>query len=74
MVADMIEAGELEFQSGWVGREQRLKIEAACAKLGLARLRALKDDLPAETTFDEIRLVVADLRRQKSQAPAREDR
>ncbi len=74
MVADMIEAGELEFQPGWVGREQRLKIEAACARLGLARLRALKDALPAETTFDEIRLVVADLRRQKSQAPAREDR
>lgn len=74
MVADMIEAGELELQPGWVGGEQRLKIEAACAQLGLARLRALKDALPSETTFDEIRLVVAHLRRQKQPAPAPEDR
>jgi ATP-dependent DNA helicase RecQ len=74
MVADMIEAGKLDLQPGWVGREQRLKIEAACAKLGLTRLRAVKDALPSETTFDDIRLVVADLRRQKNQGPAREDR
>ena len=39
-------------------------IEAACAKLGVERLKPLKDALPPEITYDEIRLVVAKLRRE----------
>ena len=74
MVADLVERGDLAFQPGWVGREQQSKIEAACARTGLARLKNLKDVLPAETTFEEVRLVVAHLRRQKNQAPAPKDR
>ena len=74
MVADLVERGDLAFQPGWVGREQQSKIEAACARMGLARLKSLKDVLPAETTFEEVRLVVAHLRRQKNQAPSPKDR
>jgi len=46
-------------------------IEAACARVGLdqlERLRPLKDSLPPEVTYDEIRLVVAHLRHEKSRS------
>ena len=39
-------------------------IEAACAKMGIERLKPLKDALPPEITYDEIRLVVARVRRE----------
>jgi ATP-dependent DNA helicase RecQ len=70
MVADLVERGELDFQVGWVGQDTRSRIEEACARLGFQRLRPLKDALPPEVTFDEIRLVAARLRRQ-SQVPGR---
>ena len=37
-------------------------IEAACRRLGVERLRPLKDALPKEVTFDEIRLVISSMR------------
>ena len=37
----------------------------ACARLGLQWLKPLKEALPAEISFEEIRLVVADLRTRK---------
>jgi ATP-dependent DNA helicase RecQ len=74
MVADLVQQGECKFQPGWVGHEKHLKIEEACARLGVGRLRTLKDALPPEITFEEIRLVVARLRRQQNEAPAPGDR
>jgi len=74
MVADLVERGKLEFQSGWVDHPKKVKIEEACMRLGVERLRTLKDALPPEFTFDEIRLVAARLRWQQSQAPAPKDR
>ena len=68
-VADLVGRGELAFQAGWVREDTRSKIEEACARLGFGRLRTLKDALPPEVSFDEIRLVAAQLRRQK-QVPA----
>jgi len=41
-------------------------IEAACARAGIERLKPAKDILPPEITYDEIRLVVAKLRREES--------
>ncbi len=69
-VADLVERGELLFQPHWVSQEACARIEEACGRLGLGRLRVLKDDLPSEVTFDEIRLVVAQLRRQQTRASA----
>jgi ATP-dependent DNA helicase RecQ len=66
-VANLVEKGELEFQPVWIDRNRQSVIEAACASLGLERLRNLKDALPPEITFEEIRLVVARLRREQSQ-------
>ena len=67
LVADMVERGELEFQSSWVDAEKIAKIEVACARLGVERLNPLAKALPEEITLDEIRLVVARLRRQQVQ-------
>lgn len=64
-VADLVEQGDLKFQLGWVEYEKQVSIEAACARLGLERLKPLKEALPPEITFEEIRLVVARLRRQQ---------
>jgi ATP-dependent DNA helicase RecQ len=63
LVADLVEQGDLELQPAWVEAEKRASIEAACARLGLDRLRTIKEALPSEITFEEIRLVVAHLRR-----------
>jgi ATP-dependent DNA helicase RecQ len=65
LVADLVEKGTLKFAPEWVDKESRDKIEEACARLGLQWLKPLKEALPAEITFEEIRLVVADLRRRK---------
>ncbi|MFY9529250.1 MAG: RecQ family ATP-dependent DNA helicase [Candidatus Acidiferrales bacterium] len=73
MVADLVEQGDLEFQPGWVNSEKQVSIEAACARLGLDRLRPLKEALPPEITFEELRLVVARLRRQQRQKRSIDD-
>jgi ATP-dependent DNA helicase RecQ len=65
-VAAMVERGELEFHPGWIDRNKQSVIEAACGRLGLEWLKPLKDVLPPEITYDEIRLVVAHLRREQA--------
>jgi ATP-dependent DNA helicase RecQ len=67
-VVSLVETGELEFQSDWVAEDRQALIEAACARLGIERLRPLKDVLPPEITFQELRLVVARVRWQKTSA------
>jgi ATP-dependent DNA helicase RecQ len=66
-VAGLVEKGEVEFRPEWIDRNKLAVIEAACAQLGvtqLERLKTLKDALPPEITYDEIRLVVARARRE----------
>jgi len=70
LVAEMVEARKLEFQPSWIGEEKVQKVKEACSKLGIERLRPLKDALPPEITFDEIRLVVASLRSIQEQSKA----
>jgi ATP-dependent DNA helicase RecQ len=73
-VANLVERGDLEFQPAWIDRNKQAVIEAACAKFGMEWLKPLKDALPPEVTYDEIRLVVARLRRElrvsKADVPA----
>ena len=69
-VADLVEQGEVEFQSTWISPEKQSVIEAACARIGLQWLKPIKDALPEEITYDEIRLVVARLRHEQSAAQA----
>lgn len=66
-VAALVEAGQVEFQPGWIDPNKHSVIAAACAHVDVAklqRLKPLKDALPPEITYDEIRLVLACLRRE----------
>jgi ATP-dependent DNA helicase RecQ len=65
MVSDLVERGELEFRAGWVGEDRQKEIEAAAANLGLEKITPVKEALPPDFTYEEIRLVVANLRRQR---------
>jgi len=65
LVADMVEKGKLEFQSAWVESDKQKSIESACARLGIQWLKPLKEALPPEISFEEIRLIVARLRQQQ---------
>jgi ATP-dependent DNA helicase RecQ len=64
-VATLIEAGEVEFQENWVDSAKRNQIEAACARLGTQWLKPLKAAVSAGITFEEVRLVVARIRRKE---------
>ena len=66
LVADLVEKGKLKFDPAWVDKDKRIIIEGVCERLGLQWLKPLKEAVPADITFEEIRLVVADLRREKN--------
>lgn len=63
-VARLVEEGTLAFDEAWVPQEHRAWIEEAAARLGLERLKPIKDAVPPEVSFEEIRLVAARLKRQ----------
>jgi ATP-dependent DNA helicase RecQ len=71
-VALLLENGQTEFQDAWVSKERQAVIEAACSKLGMQSLKALKDSLPPEISYDEIKLVAGKLRRhlERKEVPA----
>jgi ATP-dependent DNA helicase RecQ len=49
-VANLVEAGDVEFDDRWVSSEKRLVIEAACERLGTERLSPIKQALPDDVT------------------------
>jgi ATP-dependent DNA helicase RecQ len=61
LIADMIERGETQFQPSWFTAEKYEQIATACRRLGTARLKPIKDALPSDTTYEEIKLIVAHL-------------
>jgi len=65
MVSDLVERGLVEFQHAWVEQDRQREIEAATANLGLERITPVKEALPPDYSFDEIRLVVAKLRHRR---------
>jgi ATP-dependent DNA helicase RecQ len=69
-VAELIESGEVAFNSSWVEVEKCRQIETACARLGTAALRPIKDAVAPEISFEEIRLVAAKVRREAKCAAA----
>lgn len=66
LAAELIESGETEFREQWFAPETYARIAAACNELGMEPLRPIKDALPAEITYEEIKLVIANLRRANS--------
>jgi ATP-dependent DNA helicase RecQ len=71
-IAALVEQGEVEFSTQWIDPTKLSVIEAACARFGpqIDRLKPLKDALPPEITYEEIRLVVAHVRRGLAPAKA----
>ena len=66
-VADLIEKGKLEFRPEWVSEPSRLAIEELARRIGFDRLKPIKEALPENVSYPEIRLVVAALRRATAQ-------
>jgi len=69
MVADLVQEGRAEYKVEWVGAERHARIMEAIAKHGHERLKPLKEALPAEFPYEDIRLVAAFARRHKAQEP-----
>jgi ATP-dependent DNA helicase RecQ len=65
MVADLVEKGRLEYRIEWVGAENHRRIAEAVERLGSQWLKPLREALPADITYEQIRLVVASVRSKK---------
>ena len=65
LVADLVEKGETPFRPDWVHPIHQQHILEAAARLGMDLLRPIKEAVPEQITYEDIRLVVADARRQK---------
>jgi ATP-dependent DNA helicase RecQ len=71
-VATLVATGRIKFQEHWISKEKQSVIQAACAHVGIGPfqpLKPLKDILPPEISYDDIRLVVARLRAEQSGNP-----
>ena len=49
----------------WVGEARHNEIADAARRLGTDRLKTLKDALPPDVTYEELRLVVAWVKREQ---------
>jgi ATP-dependent DNA helicase RecQ len=67
MVTKLIEEGETDFRAQWFSAERYAQIASAIQQFGKERLKPVKEALPEEITYDEIRLVAAHLRMQQNQ-------
>jgi ATP-dependent DNA helicase RecQ len=64
LVADLLEKGEAQFQESWMAPERHQLIREACMHAGLEWMKPIKEALPEEISHDEIRLVLAEMRRE----------
>jgi ATP-dependent DNA helicase RecQ len=61
-VASLIETGQVKLDPKWISPDAQPLIEAACLKLGVEKLKDIKEAVPPYVSFEDIRLVVAHLR------------
>jgi len=66
MVADLVEKGAIEYRMEWVGDAPHRQIAEAARRLGTQWLRPLREVLPEEISYHQIRLVVAFVRWEES--------
>jgi ATP-dependent DNA helicase RecQ len=62
LVVKLVEDGEVSFDSKWLSAERYAQIASAMHQFGKERLKPVKEALPEEITYGEIRLVAAHLR------------
>jgi len=65
MVGKLVEGGELDYDERWVEHDRCLRIQRAAERLGVTKLKPIREALPEEIGYGEINLVVGQLRRQK---------
>jgi len=70
MVADLVETGRVNYKLDWVGPVNHARILEAIQAHGSKWLKPLREALPAEITYDQIRLVVAFARRSEDPGAA----
>ena len=61
-----MEKGKTAFREEWFAAGRIDLIRGAAQRLGVERAKPIKDALPEEVTYGEIRLVLAEMRRQTS--------
>jgi ATP-dependent DNA helicase RecQ len=61
-VANLVETGQLKLDPKWISPDAQPLIEAVCLSKGVEKLREIKDAVPPYVSFNDIRLVVANLR------------
>jgi ATP-dependent DNA helicase RecQ len=70
LVAELVERGATEFRPEWMTPDRFEEIAEVCRRLGLDRLKPIKEALPAEVSYEEIKLVVASLRHRTGSVPS----
>jgi ATP-dependent DNA helicase RecQ len=65
LVADLLAKGRVEYRIEWVGADLHARIAEVIQRLGSTTLRQLKEALPPEVTYEQIRLVSAYCRAQE---------
>ena len=68
LVAELVERDRLAFDPRWIAEDRRRQVEDAIDRQGVSRIKSLKDALPPEITYGEIRLVISARRRSPSVA------
>jgi len=66
LVANLV--GAAEFQDQWMKAARREQIREACRRVGIEWMKPIKEVLPDEVSYDQIRLVMAEMKREKKLA------
>ncbi|MGA2274361.1 MAG: RecQ family ATP-dependent DNA helicase [Bryobacteraceae bacterium] len=67
VVVELVADGRVDYRMDWVGESHHNQIADAVRRLGIDRLKTLKDALPPDVTYEELRLVVAWVKREAAQ-------
>ena len=59
----LVEQGKIGWHDSWMPDERRKMIEEAARQQGFERAKPIKEVLPEDISYDEIRLVLAELKR-----------
>jgi len=71
LVVKLMEEGEVLFDPKWLSTERYEQIATAVRQFGKERLKPVKEALPEEISYEEIRLVGTDLRlKERANAPS----
>jgi ATP-dependent DNA helicase RecQ len=60
-VSELVQDGEIAYRQEWMEPQKFAAIAAKCREHGMERLKPLKEALPPEVTYEEIRLAIAAL-------------